>query len=110
MKKNDFILIISVLVICILIITGVRLIRHTGKHVSISCDGSVVGSYPLDSDSQLNIPYDRGGYNIITIKDNKVSVSDSDCPDKICVNHPPISLTDETIVCLPHKLVIKIVD
>ena len=32
------------------------------------------------------------------------------CPDKICVNHAAISKKGETIVCLPHKVVVEVVD
>ena len=32
----------------------------------------------------------------------------SSCPDLICVRHKAVSETGETIVCLPHKLVIEI--
>ena len=40
----------------------------------------------------------------------KVSVNNKDCPDKICVNHAAISKKGETIVCLPHKVVVEVVD
>ena len=30
--------------------------------------------------------------------------------DKICVNHAAISKKGETIVCLPHKVVVEVVD
>ena len=48
--------------------------------------------------------------NIIIIKDGKASMAKADCPDKICVNHAAISKKGETIVCLPHKVVVEVVD
>jgi len=33
---------------------------------------------------------------------------EADCRDGICVDHTPISLNGETIICLPHRLVIEI--
>ena len=36
-------------------------------------------------------------------------MTDADCPDKICVNHATISDVGESIVCLPHRVVVEIV-
>ena len=36
-------------------------------------------------------------------------MKDANCPDKICEGHQKISYKGETIVCLPHKVVIEIV-
>ena len=36
-------------------------------------------------------------------------MKDANCPDKICEGHNKISYKGETIVCLPHKVVIEIV-
>ena len=33
---------------------------------------------------------------------------DADCPDQLCVKQKKISLKNETIVCLPNKVVIEI--
>ena len=42
------------------------------------------------------------------IKDNKVRIVHSDCPDRICENTMYIDSVGETIVCLPNKTVVKI--
>ena len=34
----------------------------------------------------------------------------SSCPDLICVKHQAVSGTGESIICLPHKLIIEISD
>ncbi len=48
------------------------------------------------------------GSNTIKIEGGGVTVTDADCPDGYCVSHVKISNEGETIVCLPHRLVIKI--
>ena len=48
------------------------------------------------------------GVNKITIKDGQVFMKEADCPDQYCVKHRTISKTNETIVCLPHKLVVEV--
>jgi hypothetical protein len=32
----------------------------------------------------------------------------ADCRDQICVHHIPISGSGESIICLPHKLVVTV--
>ena len=49
------------------------------------------------------------GYNLISVTDSMVVVEDADCKDQICVHHKPISSKGESIICLPHKLVVEIV-
>ena len=50
----------------------------------------------------------QGGMNHIVIQDNAVYMSDADCPDKLCVHTGTIHKTSETIVCLPHRVVVEI--
>ena len=42
------------------------------------------------------------------IKDGKVTMKEADCRDQICADHKAIEKSGETIVCLPHKVVIEI--
>ena len=35
-------------------------------------------------------------------------MKEADCPDQICVRHKAISKSGESIVCLPHKVVVEI--
>jgi hypothetical protein len=45
---------------------------------------------------------------VILVEENSVNVIDADCPDKVCVNHSDIGNVGETIICLPHKMVVEI--
>lgn len=49
-----------------------------------------------------------GDYNLIEVSDGKIRVKDTNCGDLICVRRGWISKKGESIVCLPHKLVIDI--
>ncbi|OYP37556.1 hypothetical protein CG709_05765 [Lachnotalea glycerini] len=44
------------------------------------------------------------------IKDQKAKMEEANCPDKLCVHQKSIDKTGETIVCLPHKVVITVID
>lgn len=38
----------------------------------------------------------------------RVSMIEADCPDHYCVDHAAIDKVNETIVCLPHRVVLEI--
>lgn len=48
-------------------------------------------------------------YNLISVSDGRVVVEAADCKDQICVRHKPVSSRGESIICLPHRLVVEIV-
>ncbi|TSA24873.1 NusG domain II-containing protein [bacterium] len=43
---------------------------------------------------------------MIEVKDRRIRVKDSDCPQKICVKHGWIRYGNDVIVCLPNKTII----
>ena len=57
------------------------------------------------------IPIQKDGKttNLLVIKDGKADVTEADCPDKLCVHQKAISKTNETIVCLPNKVVVQVI-
>ena len=36
-------------------------------------------------------------------------MKDAECPDKLCMRQGAISRDGQTIVCLPHKLVVEVI-
>jgi len=50
----------------------------------------------------------EGGYNLIEVERGRIRVAEADCPDQVCVRHGAVQYAGESIVCLPHKLVITI--
>lgn len=110
MKKADFIVIGVVLAIAGVLAFFLYFVNgDSGKYVQVEVDGSVVDSYSIDDTVEKTYSYD-GDENTLVIKDGEASVTDANCKDGICVNHMPIHRTGESIICLPHKLVVTIVD
>ena len=50
------------------------------------------------------------GWNKICYAGGEIWVEEADCKNQVCVKHGSISHTGETIVCLPNRLVVRIVD
>ena len=71
-------------------------------------DGKVVGTYALVEEQ--TIPIDtKYGHNQLVIKEGEAYMDESDCPDHYCEDQGKVSKTGETIVCLPHKLVVEVI-
>ncbi|MBP5744943.1 MAG: NusG domain II-containing protein [Lachnospiraceae bacterium] len=79
-----------------------------GDYVLITLNNSEYARIPLNKDTVLSIDSDKGK-NTVVVSDKEVYVESADCPDQICVDHAHIMYEGETIVCLPHRLIIKIV-
>ena len=114
MKKNDIILIAFLLILSVIFFAGTKLWqKYSTKgeaYVQIEVDGKVYGTYPLAEDRTERIEFEDGCYNVLVIKDGKADVTEASCPDQICVRHRPIHYSSESIVCLPNKLTVTIVN
>ena len=77
-----------------------------GTWVVVTSDGQEIGRYALSEDIRITV----GGedYNVLRIADGTACISEANCGDHTCVRTGEISREGETIVCLPHKLVVTI--
>lgn len=115
MKKGDKIVFISILIIIVLGFSGTIIyknyIKSPDKIAVIKQDGKVIDKINLTNfteTKEMTIKTDDGHFNKIIIEKNSIKIADSDCPDGVCVKGGPISNAGDTIVCLPHKLIITI--
>ena len=106
-KRNDIILIAVLLLLTAAGLLLFNALKVGGDTVVVLIDGKESASYPLSVDKEVVIETENGK-NVLVIKDKIAFVKEADCPDGICVEHRPVSKVGETIVCLPHSLVIKI--
>ena len=109
MKKlrNDVILISSILIITVISAFLYFSMQKGGNNVAVIKNGEQIAVCSLKENLTLPIT-DDNHTNMLVIKDGKAYISQANCPEKICVNHRPVSKTGEAIVCLPAKLMIEI--
>lgn len=109
--RNDLIFIIAILAVVAVGAAVLFLLRGEGSAVRVEVDGTVMGTYPLSVDREVEIITGENGeeLNLLVIKDGKAIISTATCPDGICAAHKPISREGESIVCLPHKVVITVI-
>ena len=107
--KNDIILAVIVIVVAATGLLLLNIFKTEGSFAVIKIDGIETERYPLSINTEVVIETGDDGRNTLVIEDNKAFMKDANCPDKICEGHSKISYKGETIVCLPHKVVIEIV-
>ena len=88
----------------------IALRRPAGTIANIYVDGVCVRSVDL---SAVTAPFSfeigtGTGRNTVAVEPGRICVSDADCPDRVCVRMGWRGDSAAPIVCLPHRLVIRI--
>ena len=109
--RNDILLILCILLIASAGVFYLYGLRPSGDTVVVSVDGKEYGVYPLSEDITQDIYTGKNGeyLNRLVIKDGKAYMETANCPDGICVEHSKIFRDGESIVCLPHRVVVTVV-
>lgn len=108
MKKKDLILAGAVLLLAGILSLALRLPKtENGNTMKVTVDGKDYGTYSLAEDQTVEIQTDHGR-NVLVIKNGSAHMEEADCPDGYCKRQGTISQVNETIVCLPHKLVAEV--
>ena len=102
-KKADFIVVGALLLAAALLYGLFAFGRGEGGRVEISLGGELQETYALDEDAEIAFPG-----NTVVIKDGRVHIEDSDCPDHLCEKQGEISKAGESLICLPNRLSVVI--
>ena len=89
-------------------VTGV----DDGTYLVVSVDGEVLHKMELTDDytrESYRYENEAGHMNLIVRDGDQAYMKDGNCRDSLCVQHGTISQVGETIVCLPHRLLVEIV-
>ena len=99
---------IAILAVIALICIGASLFLMGGEDASraeITSDGKLIRIVDLHLDQEFTVETDKG-YNVVTVKDGKIAVTEASCPDHYCMDRGFCSKGAQ-IVCLPNRLVIE---
>lgn len=106
LRPLDFAII--ALIIALTVFAGLRIYGNRGKSARLVIEGpSGRWLYPLDRDVTVPIAGPLGD-TIVEIKDGKVRVASSPCPNQTCVAAPGISQPGEWNACLPNEVIIRV--
>ena len=83
-------------------------LRRDGAAVVVDQDGKETARYALDENRTVRIK-GQGGYNLLVIEGGEAWLLEADCPNLLCVKTGKIRYAGQSIVCLPHKVAVRIV-
>lgn len=112
MSKRYILGLIAVAVLAIAGIIAYILMKNVSAEnptAEIYQNGELIHTVPLSEDCEFTVTC-AGGYNTVTVKNGAVMISAADCPDKVCVKTGAVSGGAIPIVCLPHRLEIRVIN
>jgi len=86
----------------------VRRMTKAGNVVQIEVNGAVSTVAPLYTNQSFAAPGPLGNTNVV-IQDGEVFVTESPCRNKICIRTGRIAHTGQLIVCVPNKVVVRVI-
>jgi len=111
LKKRDIILIVSLLVVGIIALVIWHFVYSVdGKYVTIEQRDNLIGIYPLNVDKEIEIEHRGEVVNKIVIEDGYCYMEEAECPDHLCIKQGKVNKSGQTIVCLPNRVVVTVVD
>ena len=109
MKKKyiaDIFLIIGLVILTAILSVFIYKNQNSNDlYVEVSIDGQIVETFSIDEDIESMLSTG----NKLIIKDGKAYIYEANCPDKLCIKQGSIDKVNESIICLPNKLVVRII-
>lgn len=84
-------------------------IERKNPTAEVYVNGVLIRKESLSRDIEFTVESENG-VNVVKIENGSVRVAFADCPDKVCVERGAVSGGAVPIVCLPHRVEIRIVD
>ncbi|MBR3173324.1 MAG: NusG domain II-containing protein [Eubacterium sp.] len=107
-KKKEIIAVLILVIIAVVSFVCIRFfVEDEGKYVKVYVNEKLTKTFDLTKDREYFIET-KFGYNLLIIKNERARILDADCPNKICVNKGYISKNGESIICLPHHVVVTV--
>ena len=78
------------------------------SNVVVTVDGSEVLRRPLAMEDSYVVEQADGSRNVIRVEGGAVYMQEANCRDGLCIRQGRMKNAAKTIVCLPHKLVVRL--
>ena len=113
MKRWDFIIIVALVGLSFAPWAIFAATRLSGEHVTytavLRARGQKIKEFPLENDTTYNYQDADGDFNVIEVKDGQIRIKEADCGDQVCVRQGWISRGGQSIICLPHQVIIEVI-
>lgn len=107
--RNDAILLGALVLAAVILFCTPFFFGKEGRFVVIEENGREIGRFSITDEVTEEIRTGQG-YNTLVIRGGAAWIESADCRDKICIHRGSIRNAGETIVCLPHRLVITVTE
>lgn len=108
MNKNDIKLIIFIIIIGFVCIFLININKEEGNAIEVYYEDKLILSADLNVNDVYTVDGKLGDV-VIEVKDRKVRVLKENSPRNICSREGYISDSTKPLICLPNKIIIKIV-
>lgn len=110
-KTGTWIAVIAVILLLSVAASLLLFSRPAAGHTAeIYVDGALYRRVDLSritSPERIEVKTERG-VNVLLAEPGRIRVESADCPDKVCVEAGWLASSAAPIVCLPHRVVIKL--
>ena len=109
-KAGD--VIAAAVIVAAALILAFFFLHPRGNVVEVRRDGTLLCTIDLSDPQNEGKTFDvKGDYtNTLTVSDQQIRVSDSDCPGKDCVHSTPIGKGGSVICCAPNRMTVSLKD
>ena len=105
LKTKYWIFLLAGLLLACLALSLLTFRGEPASRAKITSEGRVVKLVELGIDQSFTVETEDG-FNLITVKDGKIAVTEASCPDHHCMARGFCN-SGAQIVCLPNRLVIE---
>lgn len=84
---------------------------QANRQAVIEVDGEIVRVFDLVDDGKtetFRYQDDHGHENVLVRTGMTVTMTEANCSDQVCVRMAPVDLVGDTILCLPHKMLVEV--
>ncbi len=106
--RGDLLLCVALLLLAGILAGILFLCRKPGATVVVTQNDLTLLSVSLSEDGTYPIRT-QAGYNLLVVENGSARIAEADCPHGICTQSGAVRYAGQTIVCLPHKLVVTVV-
>lgn len=106
-KNITWLLVSIILLIAFIMYVLPKFFVETDNQIIVLVDGRKHGIYSLQHTQEIKIETEHG-YNVLVIENGQAFVAEADCDNQVCVHTQPVSERGGQIICLPHRVVIRL--
>ena len=108
MNKSDIKLVVILLIVILVSLLIINFTKEEGETAIVYYEDIEILKIDLNIDSEYIVDGELGDV-VIEVKNKKIRVKRENSPKNICSKEGYIGDSSRTLICLPNKIVIKIV-